>query len=145
MNVREMRHADCMDLLSKSSLGRLACCKGNIPYLVPIQFRYAENRIRSFSLAGQKIEWMRANPNVCLEVEHFVSRHQWKCLLVQGQFQEQATQEQRDYAWSVLQEDNDWWEPGALKPNSPNVGDQNKPVYYTIAIDSITGREALGV
>jgi len=43
-----------------------------------------QKRIRSVSLAVQKIEWMRANPNVCLKVEHLVGRHQWKCLFVQG-------------------------------------------------------------
>jgi nitroimidazol reductase NimA-like FMN-containing flavoprotein (pyridoxamine 5'-phosphate oxidase superfamily) len=142
MIVHEMRYSDCIALLSSSRVGRLACCKDNIPYIVPIHFRYVDNRIISFSLAGQKIDWMRANPQVCLEIEQFTDKHHWKCLLVHGLFHEQMGMAQRDSAWSVLQEDNDWWEPGALKPDPQPITGDRSHIFYAISIETMSGREA---
>ena len=142
MNIREMQHSDCIGMLSSGRLARLACCKDNIPYIVPISFRYVENHILSFSRPGKKIDWMRENPRVCLEIEQLADKIQWKCLLVEGSFRELKNRDEREYAWSLLQRDNDWWEPGGIKPAAQHVKESLDPVYFKIEIDRMSGREA---
>jgi nitroimidazol reductase NimA-like FMN-containing flavoprotein (pyridoxamine 5'-phosphate oxidase superfamily) len=142
MIIREMSHADCVALLAKSWVGRLACCKENVPYVVPIQFAYVDNRIVSFSLPGQKIDWMRANPRVCIQIDDIADKHRWKCLLVNGVFKEQVRDEQRDRAWAALKTDNDWWEPGSFKPGPQAIASERNHVFYAVDIDTMTGREA---
>lgn len=142
MKIREMQHSDCTRLISNSRLARLACCKDNVPYVLPISFRYFDGHILSFSRPGKKIEWMRKNPRVCVEIEHISDKHEWKCVLVDGVFREITQRDEREYAWSILQEVNDWWEPGGLKPNFRHAEGDLDPVYFKITFESMSGREA---
>lgn len=142
MNIREMDRSDCIALLSSSRLARLACSKDNIPYVVPISFRYVDGHILSVSRPGQKIEWMRSNAHVCLEVDQISHKRQWKSLVVHGLFRELTDTDEREVTWSILQEQNDWWEPGGMKPMSQHVEGGLDPVYFRIEIGSMSGRQA---
>ena len=65
-----------------------ACARDNRPYVVPITFAFADNNIYSFSLIGQKIEWMRKNPEVCVQVGDFREGREWKSVVAYGVFEE---------------------------------------------------------
>jgi len=69
MNISEMTRPECISLLKSARLGRLACVRDNRPYVVPIHFAFGDNFIFSFSLPGKKVEWMRENPHICLQVD----------------------------------------------------------------------------
>jgi nitroimidazol reductase NimA-like FMN-containing flavoprotein (pyridoxamine 5'-phosphate oxidase superfamily) len=62
-----------LDLVAHSRLGRLACARGNMPYIVPLYFAYDDEYLYSFGTFGHKIEWMRVNPNVCVEVDEVIN------------------------------------------------------------------------
>src|ERR1700737_3319129 len=66
-----------LDLLARTHLGRLACAQGSQPYVVPFYFAYNNNSLYSFTTVGQKIDWMRANPLVCVEADEVVSPEEW--------------------------------------------------------------------
>jgi nitroimidazol reductase NimA-like FMN-containing flavoprotein (pyridoxamine 5'-phosphate oxidase superfamily) len=69
-----MTDAETKKLLSQAPVGRLGTSKNNQPYVVPICFIYHQNKIY-FHCAhkGKKIDNIKANPNVCLQVdEHCV-------------------------------------------------------------------------
>ena len=78
MYVREMTSQQSVDLVSTCHVGRLACAIENRPYVVPIYYAYAENDLYSFSMPGQKIEWMRTNPNVCVQIDEFIGQRDGK-------------------------------------------------------------------
>jgi hypothetical protein len=40
---------------------------------VPIYFAYEPDHLNSFAAVGKKIEWMRANPKVCVELDEVIS------------------------------------------------------------------------
>ena len=88
MLIRELGRQESLDLLARSRLGRLACARGAIPYIVPLYFAYDDEYLYSFSTFGEKIEWMRDNPNVCVEVDEMVSPQQWVSVVIFGQFEE---------------------------------------------------------
>jgi nitroimidazol reductase NimA-like FMN-containing flavoprotein (pyridoxamine 5'-phosphate oxidase superfamily) len=88
MVVQEMTRNDCLDALARASLGRLACARDNQPYIVPIYFVYEEPYLYGFTTLGQKIEWMRSNPLVCVELDEVEAPEQWMSILVFGSFEE---------------------------------------------------------
>jgi nitroimidazol reductase NimA-like FMN-containing flavoprotein (pyridoxamine 5'-phosphate oxidase superfamily) len=140
MVIKELGEQECAAVLRASHFGHLACAKDNRPYVVPITFAFADNQIYSFSALGQKVEWMRKNPQVCLQVDDFGKDSAWKSVVVQGLFEELpdriGSKLQREHAWSVLSKEANWWEPGGLKPIT--VAGASEHVFYRIGIDGMT-------
>jgi len=143
MLIHELTPADCADVLSRTNLARLACCHMNQPYVVPVSFTYDSRQacVFSFSSLGRKVEWMRKNPNVCLEVEDVDDRFNWTTVVVFGRYDEigDAPQDKdlRQRALQLFNERSRWWLPGAAKPGGAN---HHGVVLYRIHIDRMTGR-----
>jgi nitroimidazol reductase NimA-like FMN-containing flavoprotein (pyridoxamine 5'-phosphate oxidase superfamily) len=72
MTLRDMSQAECMSTLEESRFGHLACSKDGQPYVVPIYFAYEKGVAYSFSMPGRKIDWMRENDKVCLQVDRML-------------------------------------------------------------------------
>ncbi len=147
MIVQEMSNEDCREALSNASLGRLACARDNQPYIVPIHFALEDGHIYAFSLPGQKLEWMRNNPHVCLQIDSVERDNVWLSVVAFGCYEElpdtQECRAARSRAHALLRERPMWWEPGALTvvARDPNQG--VRPIYYRISMDHLTGRRAL--
>lgn len=143
MIVKELTEQECMAVVLASSLGHLACAKDNQPYVVPITFVFADHHIYSFSMLGQKIEWMRQNQQICLQIGEFKQSQGWKSVVVYGVYEELpdrlGSKRERDHAWSLLSKHANWWEPGSLKP-VPTA--ETEHVFFRIRIDRLTGRHA---
>src|SRR5579863_2995953 len=88
MLIREMTVKHCQEFLARTDFGRLACVHDNQPYIVPIYFAYEPDRLYGFSTLGQKIEWMRSNPRVCVEVDEVSSTRSWSSVIVSGRYEE---------------------------------------------------------
>ena len=67
--ISEMTAQECRMHLAASRVGRLACVRNGMPYVVPISFVYEDGHIYSFSLIGHKVWAMRGHPQVCFEVD----------------------------------------------------------------------------
>jgi uncharacterized protein len=162
--IQELTREASLDLVARMRLGRLACARGNQPYVVPFYFAYDNNCLYSFSMVGQKIEWMRANPLVCVETEEIVSPRQWTSVVIFGRYEELVESEAdrarrnqpphpvsrsisetpelpstRDFAYRLLRQNAMWWEPGSVKPGDRNTDLPPVPLYYRIQIVQITG------
>jgi uncharacterized protein len=105
-----------LDLLTRTHLGRLACAQGSQPYVVPFYFAYHNNFLYSFTTVGQKIDWMRANPLVCVEADEVVSPEEWASVIVFGRYEElpdtSEYQPERAVAYSLLQKKPGGGNPG---------------------------------
>ncbi len=152
MFIHEMTEGECRTALEHASFGRLACAHDNQPYVLPIYFSYdgkhlygfsTPGQIYGFSTLGQKIEWMRSNPLVCLEIDERTSHHQWMSVVVSGRYEELPdTPEfgaERVEAWEVLQKRAMWWEPAYVATEHQK---QVAPIFYRIHIKQMTGRRA---
>jgi len=140
MLIHELTPADCADILDRSSLAHLACCHRNQPYVVPVSFTYDARHacLFSFSSVGRKVEWMRENPNVCLEIEDVDDRFNWTTVVVFGRYDEITDDKDlRQRALQLFNERSRWWLPGAAKPGG---ADHQGVVLYRIHIDRMTGR-----
>jgi uncharacterized protein len=90
MEIREMSREECLRVLAGARLARLACTHENQPYIVPVYLAYdkASGCLCGFTTPGQKIEWMRANPLVCVEVDEIATYDQWVSIIVMGHYEE---------------------------------------------------------
>jgi nitroimidazol reductase NimA-like FMN-containing flavoprotein (pyridoxamine 5'-phosphate oxidase superfamily) len=147
MLIHEMTHKECLDALARFRFGRLGCACDNQPYVVPIYVAYHERHLYAFSTAGQKIEWMRANPRVCVEADEITSHYQWLSVVVLGHYEELPdTPEykfERNLACEILQQRAMWWQPACVTSPHRSAADSLTPIFYRIHIDQVTGHHAM--
>ena len=144
--IEEMTTQASLDLLARTRLGRLACAQGAQPYVVPFYFAYQDYSLYSFTTVGQKIEWMRANPLVCVEADEVVSPQEWVSVIVLGCYEElpdtPEQQSEREFAWKLLQQYAMWWEPALAKTILHGAERPLVPAFYRINAVRITGHRA---
>ena len=136
-----------LNLLARAHLGRLASAQGSQPYVVPFYFAYNNSSLYSFTTVGQKIDWMRANPLVCVEADEVVSPEEWVSVIVFGRYEELPDtpeyQPERAVAYKfLLQKNAMWWEPGYAKMILHGTQRPLVPVFYRIHVVQITGHRA---
>jgi uncharacterized protein len=116
MLIREMNAQECRDLLARLGTGRLGCARNNQPYVVPIYFAFQPDRLYGFSTLGQKIDWMRENPLVCVEADEVLAHNNWASVVVLGRYEELPDEagyvEARRQAQAVLEKRAMWWQTG---------------------------------
>jgi uncharacterized protein len=147
MLISEMSGEQCRDLLARVGFGRLACANQNQPYIVPIYFAYDRDRIYGFTTLGRKVEWMRANPLVCVEVDEVVSHFRWSSVVILGRYEEfpdtPEYREARLQAERRLEKRAMWWQTAYAASQVRNRGlQQARATFYCVHIDEITGRRA---
>jgi nitroimidazol reductase NimA-like FMN-containing flavoprotein (pyridoxamine 5'-phosphate oxidase superfamily) len=144
--IHELTPDECLEVVSRARHGRLACARYNQPYIVPFFFYVDAERecLYSFSTLGQKIEWMRENPRVCVEVDEIVDQFNWCTVIVTGRYEElhdsKRDEETKRRAYELFRQRSAWWLPGAGK--SAHGGEHSAPIVYRITIDRMTGRRA---
>jgi nitroimidazol reductase NimA-like FMN-containing flavoprotein (pyridoxamine 5'-phosphate oxidase superfamily) len=143
MVVHEMTADECRAVLRRASVARLACCHGPFPYVVPISIDFDGAHVYSYATVGQKVHWMRDNPNVCVQVDEIVDRFHWTSVLAFGRYEElPATAEHaaaRERARAMFEGRPEWWQPGAAKAGDV---EHHESLVYRIVVDQLTGRRA---
>jgi uncharacterized protein len=147
MTIHELTAAECEEFLSHATVGRLGCSHLDQPYIVPISLYFGreEKCLYGFSTVGKKIEWMRENSRVCVEVDAISDQHQWTTVLVMGHYEEldasDAKKRERQRALDLFQEHSRWWLPAGAKLSSGV--EHELAVVYCIHISSVSGRRAV--
>ena len=138
-----MTESECRTALKQMDFGRLACARGNQPYVVPVHFSYDGRHLYGLTTLGQKIEWLRSNPLVCLEADERTNQHQWMSIIVLGRYEElsdtPAQQHARAHALEILQQRTLWWEPACVPTERR---ERRPPIFYRVSIEHVTGRRA---
>lgn len=77
-------------VLLQNYIGHLACCEDNTPYVVPITYYFDQpsNSIISYTAEGRKVEILRNNPKVCIEVSEVTNLSEWRSVIINGTFEE---------------------------------------------------------
>lgn len=143
MVIEQMTVWECRELLARTHLARLACALDNQPYIVPIDVDYYDGFLYGLSMEGQKIDWMRSNPLVCVAIDELTTRRQWESVIVFGRYDELAPNaahaNARSIAERLFQRHPVWWEPATV----PLAGrDAREPILFRILVNRMTGRRA---
>lgn len=115
--------------------------------MIPICLAYERDYFYVLSTLGQKIEWMRDNPKVCVEIEEVASRSRWTSIVVLGRYQElpepQYTAE-RERARELLQQRERWWQTALAERQMATDDGIIPPLFFRIHIESMTGLSTVG-
>ena len=117
-------------LRTHQGFGRLACCFENQPYIVPIHFCVDGEFVYSFSMPGQKLQWMRQNELVCLEIDDVRSWNDWTSIVALACFEElpiPRNSRQPGCARSTVEGKAMWWQPGGIPLENNVVDHQPSP------------------
>jgi nitroimidazol reductase NimA-like FMN-containing flavoprotein (pyridoxamine 5'-phosphate oxidase superfamily) len=146
MIVCEMTRDDCIDILTRSHLGRLACAQDGQPYITPFCFVFEDPFLYALATRGQKIDWMRANPQVCVELDHVEACDRWHSIVIFGHYEELPPAPDWKHelirAHALLKTHVGWWEAGWASREQLFPGQDFDYVFYRIHIDRMTGRRA---
>jgi uncharacterized protein len=146
MVIKTMDAEECRKMLAETGFGRLACSQDNQPYVVPIYFACEGQNIYGFSVVGRKIEWMRANPKVCLEVDEVKGQFDWKSVVVTGRYVELGEgpefRAERAAAEQLLQQRYMAWQAPYQILQRRQAGPSGPSIVYCIRIEEITGLAA---
>lgn len=143
MLIHQMTPEECSTALARSDFGRLACAYDDQPYVVPIHFAYDGEHLYGLTTAGLKVDWMRSNPRVCLEIDERASHYRWMSIVVLGRYEElpetPACERARAHALELLQRREMWWQPVSVATRSR---EQRAPIFYRIHVVQMTGLRA---
>lgn len=94
-------------LLSTAIVGRIACCDHSAsadgrPYLVPLAYGYDGDAIYAHSGPGRKIQIMRANPLVTIEVDEATAPDRWRSVVAEGTYEELRDDDARASALKIV-------------------------------------------
>src|SRR4029453_1096848 len=146
MVIHELTAPECREVLGRVSLGRLACCRGEQPYLVPVflYFDAVGDCLYGFAAVGQKIDWMRSHPKGCVEIDDVADQAHWTSVLVFGRYDEVGDSAGDDIArrraLHLFQQRPNWWLPGAARRESGS--EHHSAVIFRISIERVSGRRA---
>ena len=133
-------------LLVSCVVGHLGCCADNAPYVVPIAYAYDGNNIYSHAREGTKIDLMRKNPQVCLEVDQIDDLSNWRSVIIWGTFEElQGEEAETAMQWlknRLYPIKASFYSQALLELTAKERGQtkETKEVLYRIRITQKTGR-----
>jgi hypothetical protein len=119
-------------LLHQQYIGRLGCHSEDITYVVPITYAYDGDYIYGHAYHGMKIDMMKKNPHVCLQVDDIDSMFNWVSVIAWGEFEILDTDAGRLHAQTVIL--------GRSIPFAPPDMMSPEVIAYRIRITKKTGR-----
>ncbi len=86
--IGSLNNAQIDHLLRSEVVGRIGCHAEGHTYVVPVTYVYANNSIVAHTREGLKVAMMRANPEVCFEVDRIDNLANWQSVIIQGTYHE---------------------------------------------------------
>jgi nitroimidazol reductase NimA-like FMN-containing flavoprotein (pyridoxamine 5'-phosphate oxidase superfamily) len=82
-------------VLRSEVVGHLGCFHEGKVYVVPVSYVYDGECIYGHAAEGMKLRMLRANPQVCFQVDHIENLTNWVSVVVWGAFEELANDAQK--------------------------------------------------
>lgn len=146
--IRKLDEEECLLLLKNNYLGHLAYIYQNQPYMVPMTY-FFDNKLNSiicYSAEGHKINAMRKNHRVSFQVTEIESVHNWKSVLVYGNYEEVSGSEikLKLQAFSMgvknIIKHKENRELSLISEFSSKIYKNDLPITFMIKIEDITGK-----
>ena len=141
---------EIQEILRGNSIGRIGCTDGANVYIVPVNYRYETNAVLCYSLEGLKIDMMRHHPSVCFEVDEIQNSHHWKCVIINGVYEEITDRDELNrlrpqYIEYMLRKRASLAALPDADPKEIQSNDSHSAqVFYRIRFDKVSGRYESG-
>ncbi len=87
--IKTLSETEAQKLLKEQKFGHLGCIlETGEPYVVPVNYLFYDEEIYLHLLPGDKLDALRTNPKICLQVEKIEDILKWQSVIVFGEFQE---------------------------------------------------------
>ena len=96
MSIGKLGDKDSLAILREGTLGRLGCIASGWPYVVPVNYFFDGKDIYIHTLPGKKLDALRANPRVCLQVDEIKNPYNWRSVIAYGTFEEVSSEETQE-------------------------------------------------
>ena len=90
------------EVLNHQIIGRIGCHADGLTYVVPVSFAYDGVYVYVRTFEGLKLEMMRKNAQVCLQVDILENMANWKSVIAWGEFEELPDVKERNKALQKL-------------------------------------------
>jgi uncharacterized protein len=138
----------CEEILAANHYAHLGCSDDGQPYVVPVTYTYRDNYIYGVTQEGLKVDIMRKNPRVCVQIEQ-VENDKWESVVCQGIFEEITDGEEvqnvklllaEDYGSSLLKKGKGHVSPMVENLHKQQSHIQDATVVYRIKANHLTGK-----
>ncbi|MGE0773355.1 MAG: pyridoxamine 5'-phosphate oxidase family protein [Cyclobacteriaceae bacterium] len=134
------------NLLQSEWIGRVGCHASDRTYVVPITYAYQDHNLYGHTKEGMKVEWMRANPSVCVEVDKITNNANWQSVILWGTYEELKGRQAEDALQILVNKlhpmmtsETSLPRHGLDRPHAP-IDPLIKMVVFKIKIEEATGR-----
>ena len=129
------------EVLDRGSHAHLGCHHWRKTYVVPLTYVRDGDFIYSHSRLGKKIEMMRANPHVCLQIEEIKGLFKWRSVVIWGRFEELRDLEAAKGMRLLIKRIADLERERGLSPLEVEISAiLSKAIIYRFHIEKVTGR-----
>ncbi|HLV38525.1 pyridoxamine 5'-phosphate oxidase family protein [Xanthomarina sp.] len=147
--ITDLDQRECQFILENNYIGHLGYISENKPYVVPITYFFdkKENHIICYSAEGHKIQAMRKNKKVSLQVADVHSINQWKSVLIHGNFELYFGNEARAYlhVFSLgvknVITDTEYQKVNFISEFSSKIDTNETAFIFLIKIESLVGKK----
>lgn len=132
-------------VLNSQLIGRIGCGTIDRHYIFPVTYVFYEGCIYVHSKEGLKIKILKANPNVCFQVDHIENMTHWRSVLVWGKYEELTKDDEQVAALKILRNRFAPYHISEsvlpdLTPGRQSYQKASRAVAYRIRISEKTGR-----
>jgi nitroimidazol reductase NimA-like FMN-containing flavoprotein (pyridoxamine 5'-phosphate oxidase superfamily) len=135
MNDGKLRDTDALAILREGNLGRPGCNAAGWPYIVPVNYFFDGKDIYVHTLPGKKLDALRANPRVCLQVDEIKDSYNWRSVIAYETFEEVSNEETRENVLTKLYSRL----PHMTPVESRLVKGSKGAIVFRIKVEEITG------
>lgn len=140
LEVEEMALEEMKRVLARVGYGHLGCARDNRPYIVPIHYAFDYPHIYIYTTEGMKTDFIKANPEVCLQVEEVHDAKNWRSVVATGKAERLTKKKDLDQAMKFILETNPTLTPAQNLMWIDTWGRANIEAVYRITPRTISGR-----
>jgi len=135
--IEEMSSDEIHEFVLQQKVGRVGCHTAGETYVVPVIYAWHDDCFYVYTTEGKKVEMMRANAQICFEVDEHLEGGRWRSVIVQGHYEE-LRGESATRALEIISE--------RFQSSSPTARDGDRgagrvPVAFRVRVKDITGRK----
>jgi len=132
--ISELDANEIDSFLDRQKVGRVGCHADGQTYVVPVIYVRDGEFFYVQSIEGRKIQMMRANPEVCFEVDEYLDGGTWRSVIVDGVYEE-LEGDRAEAALALLVQ-----RFAGRKRAAGERGSGRRPIAFRIRATRITGR-----
>lgn len=143
LKVEDMPPAEMHSLLQTANFGHLGCANNSRPYVFPMHYAYDGKELYFLTTEGMKTQFLKGNPQVCLQVEQVTDSSHWRSVMVIGHAERLTELKDTERAMQQITERNPTLTPAISATQIDAMGRAVEIALYRITPEIIDGRKTL--